>query len=58
VNGQQIGFSDETDVNYDNNDLEVIAVTDIPQNSLSKGEYFIKIYLENRFLGSTKVTLK
>jgi len=56
--GLQVDFSDETDINYENNDIEVIAITNIPQNTLTKGDYYVKVYLENNYLGTTKVTLK
>jgi len=58
VNGEEVEFSDTTDINYINDDIEVISVTDVQEKSLTKGEYYIKVYLENKFLGSTKVTLK
>lgn len=58
VNGEMYEYSDTTDVNYDNADIEVIAITNIKEGSLTKGVYTIKIFVENRFLGSTKVTLK
>jgi hypothetical protein len=58
VNGQEIEYSDSTEVNYLNNDLEVIVITDVAQNSLKKGDYYIKVYLESNHLGTTKVTLK
>lgn len=58
ANGQMVEYSDTTDLTYENNDLEVIAITDIKEGTLSKGDYYVKIYLENKYLGSTKVVLK
>jgi type III secretory pathway component EscV len=58
VNGEQHEYTDVTDVNYTNNDLEVITVTDVKSGTLTKGDYNIKVYLEDTYLGSTKVALK
>jgi hypothetical protein len=58
VTGQEIQFTDVTDVDYENQDIEVIAVTNVPNNSIVKGDYYIKVYLENKLLGTTKVNLK
>lgn len=57
-NGEMIEYSDTTEVNYDNADIEVITVSNIKEGSLTKGVYTIKIFIENRYLGSTKITLK
>jgi len=56
--GLDVVFSDVTDVDYNNQDMEVIAVTNVPENSITKGNYIIKVYLENKLLGLTKVSLK
>lgn len=56
--GLDVVYSDETDVEYTNQDIEVITVTNVPNNSISKGNYTIKVYLEKKLLGLTKVSLK
>ncbi len=58
IDGQEIRFTDTTDVNYENQDMEVIAVSNVPNNSIVKGDYYIKVYLEKKLLGTTKVHLK
>ncbi|GEM_PF-1898991 len=58
VNGEQHEYTDVTDVNYTNNDLEVITVTDVKSGTLTKGSYNVKVYLDDAYLGSTKVALK
>ncbi len=58
VTGQEVHYTDVTDVEYNNQDIEVIAVTDVPENSIEKGDYYIKVYLENKLLGTTKVSMK
>ncbi len=58
MTGLDISYSDATDVDYTNRDLEVILVTDIPEKNLEKGDYYIKVYLENKLLGTTKINLK
>ncbi len=56
--GQDVLFTDTTDVDYQNQDIEVIAVTTVPNNSITKGDYYIKVYIEEKLLGTTKVSLK
>ena len=58
MTGLDISYSDATDVDYTNRDLEVILVTNIPEKNLEKGDYYIKVYLENKLLGTTKINLK
>ena len=57
-NGTQTEYTDTTDIEYDNKDIEVITITELPAKNLVKGDYFIKIYLENKHLGTSKITLK
>ncbi len=56
--GLDIPYSDVTDIEYNNEDIEVIAVTNILEKDLEKGDYYVRVYLENRLLGTTKVNLK
>ncbi len=58
VTGQDLLFSDVTDVDYNNQDIEVIAVTNVPESSIEKGDYYIKVYLEKKLLGTTKILMK
>lgn len=58
ADGQEIKYTDTTDVDYQNQDLEVITVTEVPENSVQKGDYYIKVYLESKLLGTTKIHLK
>jgi hypothetical protein len=55
---QEIYFSDITDVEYGNKDIEVVLVTDVPEKSIEKGDYYIKIYLEKKLLGTTTILMK
>lgn len=58
ITGIDIVYTDITDVEYNNQDLEVIVVTNVPENSITAGSYIIKVYIENKLLGVTKVILK
>lgn len=58
MSGQEVAYSDATDFNYENEDMEVIVITDVAANSLTKGDYYLKVYLEDKLLGTTKVSLK
>lgn len=56
--GQMIEYSDVTDVDYTNQDVDVIIITNVPEKSLDKGDYYIKVYLIDKLLGTKKVSLK
>ena len=56
--GMNITYSDVTDVDYTNKDIEVIIVSDITETDLEKGDYYVKVYLENKLLGTSKIYLK
>lgn len=58
VEGVAVNYSDVTDVEYNNADIEVIVVTEIPEDSIEKGNHTIKVYLEKKLLGIAKLTLK
>lgn len=57
-NGVNIEYTDTTDVDYKNEDLEVIVLTTLAEEKLEKGNYYIDVYLEHNLLGSTKIYLK
>lgn len=58
IDGQEVSYTDATDVEYFNSDVEVILVSNIPQDSLKKGTYTVQVYLENKLLGTTYVALR
>jgi len=58
ANEKEIAFSDETEMEYENEDKEVIVVTEIPEDILKKGNYYVDVYLEKKLLSSGKITLK
>jgi len=57
-NGAVVQFTDSTNVDYKNEDIEVIVVTTLTEEKIEKGEYYISVYLEHNLLGSTSIYLK
>lgn len=57
VENNQLEYTDKTDFEYQNTDLEVITVIPI-LNELTEGSYYIKIYIDGRQLGITTIDLK
>ena len=55
---KEIFYSDTTTFEYNNDDLEVIILTKIDEDKLPKGDYYIKVYIEKRLLGTTSIHLK
>ncbi len=58
VDGLEVRYTEATDVDYKNNDIEVIALTSISEKDLDKGDYYVKVYLEKKLLGASKIYLK
>jgi predicted nucleic acid-binding Zn-ribbon protein len=57
TDGQMVEYSDMTDVEYLNDDMEVIVVSEVPEKILDKGSHYVKVYVENKYLGTAKVDL-
>lgn len=58
TDGANIPYTDSTNIDYKNEDLEVIVVTTLTEEKLKKGNYYISVYIEHQLLGSTKIYLK
>lgn len=56
--GEKIPYTDTTDVEYKNEDLDVILVTTLTEEKLEKGDYYLSVFLDNMLLGSTSIYLK
>jgi hypothetical protein len=56
--GSSISYSDTTTVNYLNDDIDVISLIEVDRDVIEKGLYTANIYLENKFIGATQITLK
>jgi len=54
----EINYSDTTIVNYVNEELVVITLVEVDKKTMAKGTYTTNIYLEGRFVGVGKFTLK
>jgi len=54
----QISYSDQTIVNYLNEAVDVISLVEVNRDTIEKGLYTVNIYVENKFAGATKITLK
>ena len=56
--GVKIAYTDATDVEYKNEDLDVILVTTLTEEKLEKGDYYLSVFLDKELLGSTSIYLK
>lgn len=54
----QINYSDATRVNYLNEDIDVISLVEVDRDSIERGIYIVNIYIENKIVGATQITLK
>ena len=57
-NETQINYSDQTIVNYLNEAVDIISLVEVDRDAIEKGLYIINIYIENKLVGATKITLK
>lgn len=53
-----IDYTDETEVEYINENLDAILVVDTDRKQMKKGIQTVNVYLDGRWVGATKVTLK
>lgn len=54
----EVNYSDTTIVNYVNEKLVVITLVEVDKKTMAKGTYTTNIYMEGRFVGVGKFTLK
>lgn len=57
-NDTQINYSDQTIVNYLNEAVDIISLVEVNRDTINKGLYKVNIYIENKFIGTTQITLK
>lgn len=55
--GNEVGYSDRTIVNYNNTNIDVISLIELDRKSIAKGSYTVNVYLDNRFVGASNITL-
>ncbi len=54
----QLNYSDVTTVNYLNEAIDVISLVEVDRNSIERGVYIVNIYIEDKIVGATQITLK
>ncbi|WP_456420464.1 hypothetical protein [Lutibacter sp.] len=57
-NDVQISYSDQTIVNYLNDAVDIISLIEVDRGTIKRGVYTVNIYIENKFVGATEITLK
>lgn len=58
ANGAEVNYSDQTIVNYLNESIDIISLVEVNRDTIEKGVYIVNIYIEDKFVGATKITLK
>ena len=56
--GATVKYSDATKVNYLNETVDVVSLIEVDRDAIEKGLYTVNIYLENKLIGATQITLK
>ncbi|WP_372765894.1 hypothetical protein [Lutibacter sp.] len=51
-------YSDLSMVNYLNEAIDVISLVEVNRDIMKTGVYTVNIYIDNKFVGATKITLK
>lgn len=57
-NDVQISYSDQTIVNYLNDAVDIISLVEVDRGTIKRGVYTVNIYIGNKFVGATQITLK
>ena len=53
-----ITYSDQTIINYLNEPIDIISLVEVNRDDIVKGIYNVNIYIEDKFVGATNITLK
>ena len=56
--GITVNYSDMTTINYLNEAVDVISLIEVERDAINKGKYTVNIYIENKFIGASQITLK
>jgi len=56
--GNEVGYSDRTIIDYDNTNIDVISLVELDRKTMAKEGYTVNVYLDNRFVGASNITLK
>ena len=56
--GQEVGYTDDSTVNYENADLDVVMFVDNITQKLDKGIYTVKVYVDGLLVGASNLELK
>lgn len=54
----EFDYSDETSIDYENNDLGVVTMLDVDRKTMLKGNYRINVYIDNKLVAISGFTLK
>jgi hypothetical protein len=58
INDVTINYSDQTIVNYLNEAVDIISLVEVNRDNIEKGLYSVNIYIEDKLIGATNITLK
>ena len=54
----KVSYSDLSMVNYLNEDIDLISLVEVNRDMMKSGLYTVNIYIDNKFVGATKIELK
>ncbi len=54
----KISYSDQTIVNYLNESIDIISLVEVNRDTIDSGIYTVNIFIEDKFVGATQITLK
>ena len=54
----EFDYSDETSIDYENNDLGVVTMLDVDRKTMLQGNYRINVYIDNKLVAISGFTLK
>ena len=56
--GVEFDYSDETSVDYDNNDLGVVTMLEVDRKTMLKGNYRVNVFIDNKMVAISGFALK
>lgn len=57
-NELDVEYSDKTQIDYKNENIDVVSLIEIKKGEVLKGEHYIRVFIDGSFAGSTKIKLR
>lgn len=57
-NELDVAYSDKTQIEYKNQAIDIVSLIEVNRGDVLKGEYFVRVFVDGNFSGSTRIELR